>query len=79
MTKEEDIIKRIVKCYLCFEKEATATMIVKHIEETGYRVKIIQPRRLNKLIKQWRNNNSWFNVRYYQNKQGVTVLFKIGD
>lgn len=77
MTNNEDIIKRIVKCYLYFQKEATATMIVKHIEETDYGVKkIIQPTRLTLLIKKWKiNNRDWFNVGYYKNKQDVTVFY----
>ena len=72
----EDILKRIIKCYLYFQKEATATMIVKHIQEVGYGVKKIpEPPQLTKQMKQWRVDSYWFNVRWYVNKKGVTVFY----
>lgn len=75
--EEENITKRIIKCYLSFKKEATARMITKHIETTGYGLrKPHDPIGLSMKIKVWaRDSSSWFNVGHYKNKEGISVFY----
>ena len=65
---EDAIVKRIVKCYLFHKGEASTRMIVKHILETGYglRVDITVPG-LSQKMRKWNSNSpSWFKVNCTQ-------------
>lgn len=63
---EEAIIKRIVKAYLFWKKEASSKMITRHIDEVGYGLrKPISARSLSMKMRTWTRNDksgSWFRV-----------------
>lgn len=71
------IIKRIIKCYLTFEKEATARTILKHIENTGYGLRgLTGPAQLTKQIKKWKHNDKYLhNLKWYVNNREITVFY----
>ena len=77
MSTQDDILKRIVKCYLTYEKEASAGMIARHIDRVGYGIrKMPDPVGLAKKIKIWEQKSpSWFNVRHYRNSQNRLVFY----
>lgn len=74
---EEQITKRIIKCYLACKGEATARMIATHIEHTGYGLnKRFTPSGLGNKMKVWMNaRSSWFNIT--SEKRGKTTWYKI--
>lgn len=71
------IIKRIIKCYLTFEKEATARTILKHIENTGYGLRgLTGPAQLTKQIKKWKHDDKYLhNIKWYIDGERVTVFY----
>ncbi len=74
---KDAIIKRIIKCYLTFEKEATANTILRHIDNTGYGLRGLKGSAyFTKQIKKWRHDDSsYFNVKWYVNDRGSTVFY----
>ena len=64
---EEAILKRIVKSYLFHKGEATARMIILHVERVGYGLKKpVSPNSLSQKMKYWSRfdkSGSWFRVK----------------
>lgn len=69
-SKDDMIVKRIIKSYLHFKGEATTRMICNHINETNYGLrKTYTPYNLTRFMKLWRHggkSGSWFNVEFIE-------------
>lgn len=76
-TNKEAIIKRIIKCYLTFEKEATANTILRHIENTGYGLNGLKGSAyFTKMLKKWKHDDRYLNnLKWYVNNRNITVFY----
>lgn len=76
-TSNDAIIKRIVKCYLTFEKEAPAKTILEHIDNTEYGLRRLKgPSYLTKQLKKWKHDDKYLNnLKWYVNNRKITVFY----
>ena len=78
MTQDEDaILKRIIKCYLTYQKKATAKEIIQHINTVGYGLQTRYTKHsLGKKIKYWQSlHPTWLPIQHYRNNKNVTVYY----
>ena len=76
-TSNDAIIKRIIKCYLTFEKEAPAKTILEHIDNTGYGLRRLKgPSYFTKQLKKWKHDDKYLNnLKWYVNNRNITVFY----
>ena len=77
MTQDEDqILKRIIKCYLTYQKKATAKEIIQHINSVNYGLQTRYTKHsLGKKIKYWQSlKTNWLPIQSHKENQ-ITVYY----